>query len=231
MDWGPLEIDRGEALRYAGHRSGALTPELSSLLEDCIEEIRKAARPRMIYRLFQIQGREPVLLQGSAVSLEGQDIAQLLHNCHACILLAVTLGAGVEQAIRQAQVTDMTRALLLDAAASAAVESACNLAQEAIRQELGAPPPFFTRRYSPGYGDLPLTLQRPFLNVLDAGRKIGLYVSESGILTPRKSVTAVIGLSDKPSHQASGGCEDCPNAETCIYRKEGVTCEATPCSR
>lgn len=221
-----FEIDKTEALRYAGQRGGAVSPELDALLSDCAEETMRIARPRLIYRRFSIVRKEDALyLSGTNVSLPGKDIARHLEDCDALVLMAVTLGGGIESAVRRWQVTDVQKALLMDACASAAVESVCNQSERVIRKALGGPPPWFTWRYSPGYGDLPLDLQRPLLNLLDAGRKIGLYVSESGMMTPQKSVTAVIGLREMPGGLREGGCAVCMNRETCMYRKEGAACE------
>ncbi|MGI6499036.1 MAG: methionine synthase [Oscillospiraceae bacterium] len=220
-----IEIDKAEALRYAGHRHGPLTEPLQRLLDDCCEKTHALARPRMVFRVFSIADHSPVRLAGTDLVLEGGDAEVLLKQSKACVLMAVTIGNGVEPAIRSAQVTDMTRALFLDACASAAVESVCEAGERALRKQLGGPPPFFTRRYSPGYGDLPLTLQRPLLQLLDAGRKIGLSVSESGLLTPRKSVTAIIGLNDAGEEAGESGCASCGSRETCLYRKEGTSCE------
>ena len=221
-----IQIDQAEALRYAGHRNGALPASLQTLLDACCAEVQALARPRMVARVFPVAAHDPVRLAETELVLEGADIAALLDGVPACALMAVTIGGQVEAAIRRAQVTDMSRALFLDACASAAVESVCEACETSLRQQLGEAEAFFTRRYSPGYGDLPLTMQRPILQVLDAGRRIGLSVSESGLLTPRKSVTAVLGISPSalPQAQAARGCAACSQRKTCLYRKEGNVC-------
>ena len=218
-----IQINQEEALRYAGHRRGNLTEELQKLFDQCCDLVQSLAEPRMVSRTFSIGQHKPVQLLDTDLILEGDDIASLLADATSCILFAVTIGNRVESAIRNAQVTDITKALFLDACASAAVESACEEGERQLRETLEGPPPFLTRRYSPGYGDLPLTLQKPILRLLDAGRKIGLSVSASGLLTPRKSVTAIMGLCRKPTKKEQG-CAVCSNRETCLYRKEGISC-------
>ena len=83
---------------------------------------------------------------------------------------------------------------------------------------------FFPFRYSPGYGDLPLTLQGPLLNLLDAPRKVGLCASSTHILTPRKSVTAILGIADHPIEANTRSCVGCPAHDSCQYRKSGGHC-------
>lgn len=223
-------IDKAEALRYAGQREGPVSPELLALLDVCAEEIMRLARPRLTYRRFSIEPEVGALrLSGTRVFLPGNDIARHLKGCGGLVLMAVTLGVEIERAIRRCQVTDMAAALLLDACASAAVESACNRSEMVIRKAVEGPPPWLTARYSPGYGDLPLALQRPLLDLVDAGRKIGLFVSGSGIMTPQKSVTAIIGLRETPGEKQKSGCAVCESRETCMYRKEGASCASADC--
>ena len=86
------------------------------------------------------------------------------------------------------------------------------------------PDSFLTDRFSPGYGDLPLSLQPEICSALDAARRLGLHVTEHFLLNPSKSVTAVIGLSDRPQMARIRGCGHCAMYETCALRKGGKRC-------
>ena len=79
-------------------------------------------------------------------------------------------------------------------------------------------------RFSPGYGDLPLTLQPEICAALDVQRRLGIHVTESLLMIPSKSVTAVIGLSDRPQMARIRGCAYCAMKETCMLRKGGKRC-------
>lgn len=116
----------------------------------------------------------------------------------------------------------MTKALAMDAMASAAIEQICNRAEEQFREQM--PGIYFTWRYSPGYGDLPLELQPQILQLLDAQKRLGLTVTPEHILIPRKSVTALIGLSAQPLKKGTRGCATCRMRETCQFRKRGAHC-------
>ena len=83
-----------------------------------------------------------------------------------------------------------------------------------------------TFRYSPGYGDLPLDIQKNFLNVLDAQKKIGLTTSENFLLFPRKSVTAIIGIINKNIKIKERNCQECNNYKNCSFRRKGENCGA-----
>ena len=96
-------------------------------------------------------------------------------------------------------------------------------AEAAVRAAL-PPGRYLTGRYSPGYGDLPLALQPFVAELVNARRAVGLAVSSAGILTPRKSITALLGASDHPVKGHRAGCAHCALRDTCQYRKEGTTC-------
>ena len=81
-----------------------------------------------------------------------------------------------------------------------------------------------TFRFSPGYGDYPIELQKDFLRILDAQRKIGLTVNDNFMLVPTKSVTAVLGLSKNPIEQKKRGCAVCNMRDKCKYRRNGEHC-------
>lgn len=136
--------------------------------------------------------------------------------------MAATLSGQADQLIHRVGISDMTRSLAMDALASAGIEQVCNRAEECFREQL--PEVYFTWRFSPGYGDLPLALQPEILQLLDAQKRLGLTVTPEHILIPRKSVTAIIGLADHPLKKGARGCATCRMRETCMFRKGGTHC-------
>ena len=146
----------------------------------------------------------------------------MLAQCDQAVLLACTLGTKFYAMVRSAQVRDMARAVILDACGSALVEQGCDEAERDIAARF--PGLYLTDRFSPGYGDLPLSLQPGLCAVLDAERRVGIHVTSSFLMNPGKSVTAVIGLSDKPQMARIRGCAWCAMRETCTLRKGGKTC-------
>ena len=112
----------------------------------------------------------------------------------------------------------MTLALLMEGCASAAVESLCDRAQQALVEESGL---YGTDRFSPGYGDFPLAFQPVLLSLLDAPRRMGLHVTAEA-----PAAAAQIGhRPDRPVHlpaaHAPPGCGQCPACPppVCIERK------------
>ena len=222
MDGNEIKLDINEVLRYLGVRDGpdgatarAAAAEADTLLRNL--------RPRYVYRLFPVeQGRSGVVLVGSGVTLPGGMAGRMLAGCHEAALLACTLGAGFETMLRAAQARDMARAVILDACGSALVEAGCDKAE----REIAAlrPGKHLTDRFSPGYGDLPLGIQGAVCTALDAPKRLGIQVTESLLMNPTKSVTAVLGLADAPQPARIRGCACCALAGTCTIRKGGKSC-------
>ena len=217
------KIDRAEAFRYMGHRGGALPENLNALADECEQRLLEAVAPKFVYALFGIEHTENgVAVSGTSLTLKGNDISAHLADCEKCVLFAATLGAGADAVIRGYESTAMEKAVIADCMASAAIEQVCDRAEAEIREKL--PDMHFTWRFSPGYGDLPLDVQRDFLNVLGAQKRIGLTVTESLILIPRKSVTAVIGISEREIPKGRRGCAVCGMRDKCEFRRSGAHC-------
>lgn len=218
-------INPWEVLRYLGGSGKSAPEELLDTVRDCGREIQAVARPRAVWRRFPLEAE--TTLSGTSLTLTGEDIRTHLAGCEACILMAATLGADVERLLMHTQVSDMARALILDSCASAAVENICNNLEADLRRQVEAQGRFLTDRYSPGYGDLPIALQGAFCALLNTQRQIGLTVSGSNLLIPRKSVTAVLGISRLPRSARSSGCQNCNLFESCTIRKSGAVCRSS----
>ncbi|MBQ8062602.1 MAG: methionine synthase [Clostridia bacterium] len=213
MTLGPL--DHREAVRYLGDSRVAMTEEMEALLTECEEEVLAAADPKFLYKVKELPCPELMV---------GKDIAEHLDGCSKVVLLCATVGAGIDRMLRIAQVKDMSRAVVLDSMSSVAIEQVCRKFDEFIAEEY--PDLYQTFRFSPGYGDYPIDLQKWFLTELDAPKKIGLTTNDSYLLIPTKSVTAVMGLSETEPPKRKRGCASCNLRETCNFRKRGAHCGA-----
>ena len=216
------KLDIADVLRYLGVKDdpGGVTARMAAEEAD---RLMRAVRPRYVYRIFPIAGKEEgIALEGSGIVLPGELAGRMLGQCARAALLACTLGAGFETMLRAAQARDMARAVILDACGSVWAEAGCDVAERELRAR--CPEAYLTDRFSPRYGDLPLALQSGICAVLDAQRRLGIQVTESCLMNPTKSVTAVIGLSDRPQPARIRGCAYCSMAGNCALRKEGKSC-------
>ncbi len=199
---------------------------MDALLDDCIRELQAVIRPRTCTAFFSVTAVENgIWIPDAGVRFEGGDIARHLHGCDRCALMAVTLGVQADALIRRYAPVDMTRSLVLDAAASGLTEALCGECENELRAKARTAGQCLTGRFSPGYGDMPLESQEPLLRLLDAGRRIGLYLSESCLMTPSKSVTAVLGLYDgEEREENTPGCAACDRHGRCDFQKGGEFC-------
>lgn len=218
-------VNRNEILKYLSYRGNEIPPEIDEMIDSCIEEVKIKAQPKYMMKVFDIDKRDGrIFLSGTDFELPGKDIKNMLSDCDKCILIAVTMGVVIDNLLRQTKIRDLARSVVLDSTASATIESVINLINDELEEDYESRGKFLTDRFSPGYGDMDIAVQKDFLRVMDASRAIGLNVSSSGIMTPRKSVTAIIGIADIPQEKRFTGCENCRMFLNCELRKNGFLC-------
>jgi len=170
----------GQTLRYLGIR-GEADCETVRLAAECLEELKKTVNPKFIKRTFLPFEAD------NGLFLKGENIKRLLDGAQKVVLFAATLGIEADRAIKRYQKKDMAKAAVFDAAAAAYLE---NFLDSIDFSEDKLMP---TMRFSPGYGDYPIEMQKVILKLLKA-EKIGISLLDSFMLTPSKTVTAVLGL-------------------------------------
>lgn len=207
------KLNRSEAIRYLGGAGIQMNDQMEVLMDECEKMVLEKAAPKFLYIELD--------LPCDAI-MGGRDIANHLDGCEKAILMCATLGAEIDKLIRINQISDMAKAVVLDSFASVAVEQVCNKVDEIIAEKYDGY--YMTFRFSPGYGDYPISLQQDFLRMLDAPRKIGLTTNENFLLMPTKSVTAVMGLSKNPIERKKRGCAICNMRGKCRFRKNGEHC-------
>ena len=121
--------------------------------------------------------------------ITSKDLIKNLGECKRAAVFAVTLGSDVDRLLIKLGKLMPSEQFVTDAIASALSETACDEAEKLIFDGLSHAP-----RFSPGYGDLPLELQKPLLNFLDAEKTVGITLSPSLLMTPTKSITAIAGI-------------------------------------
>lgn len=216
-----MQIPVKEALRYLG--ASACDEALRCQVQQMAEAMQRTLVPRMVYREATIlPTAEGIYLPEADLLLPGRMAATMLETCQRAVLLVCTLGVRFDAMLRTWQARDMAQAVVFDACGSAYVEAGCEAAEERIRQaHTGL---YLTDRFSPGYGDLPLSVQPGLLHFTDAARGVGVTLTDSLLMNPTKSVSAIIGLSHQPQKARVRGCTHCAMAARCPLRKRGEAC-------
>lgn len=200
-----IEINKEEVLRYMGTRSAA-EPNIVSMVDKYILESAGYLAPRYALREFNIIRDENDRIFIDKVSLDGTDIAHFLKDSYKCYLMCATIGYEIEREIDKAATKSTLIELIIESIGSAAVENLCDKVQASIDKNLA--------RFSPGYGDFPLDIQPAIIKLLNAAKLIGVSVSDMMLLTPRKSVTAII------AHNKSCKLSKCKACDKeCAFRK------------
>lgn len=220
-----FKVDSSEVLRYMGYRNQEIDLGLSKRIDNCRKLILKEAQPRYISEYHDIEEvQDYIRIKDSHLILKGADIKAHLRNCKRVVLIAATLGNNVDRLIKLKERVTLEEAIILDAAATTLIEEFCDFIEEKISMEVSKEGKSITFRYSPGYGDLPIETQQSFVATVSSYSKIGLSVTGNNILIPRKSVTAIIGISDENVVVEKRNCLNCENYEKCLYRREGSSC-------
>jgi len=220
--WEKIKVDRSEALRYLGYKGTDIDEETSKTLDESIVELMEISQFNYVYRIFPLnKNGDNIIFENSLINIVSKDLSKLFESSEKTAVMAATLGLEVEKRIRYYSLTNLSKAVVFDACAASLIESLCDYVESEIKEIANKEGLSITYRYSPGYGDVPISHQGEIVKSLDAQKLIGLTVSNSSILIPRKSVTAFIGFSKKEIISEKS-CLNCNLYGNCKFSKEGV---------
>lgn len=207
-----------EAVRYLGYGRNAADEKTLALIKDAFAELERTAAPRSVCRIFDVDQTKDGRIMIGNMEIDSVSLSRNLKGCTKAVLFGATLGAGTDQLIRRASVSDMAKAVIMQACAAAFLEEYCDEEQLRIGREMEDQGLYLRPRFSPGYGDFDIRYQEPLMRILDCAKSIGLTMTDSFMMTPTKSVTAVIGASPVKERCPIAGCEACGKKD-CKYRR------------
>lgn len=209
------DFDRKEICRYAGVKK--LTDDIRPTLENCIDMCRELTG-RVCYCETPISVGDGRVDFGFA-KVQSEGLCKNLDGCEGAIIFAATVGVEIDRLISKYSSLSPSRAVILQAIGAERIEALCDCfceMQKSEKQKLGKT---VRPRFSPGYGDLSLEFQRDIFLNLDCFRKIGLSLSDRLLMSPSKSVTAIVGIcSCSCGSEKQPGCAACDN-EHCQFRR------------
>ncbi|NLY53451.1 MAG: hypothetical protein GX060_02320 [Firmicutes bacterium] len=219
-----FSVDLDEVRRYLGYQPGKTEDSVAvdNLLLETQAAIGRAARPRGRYRTFPLlkSSATELYLPTGGLRLASSNLAALWQQAEQVSLLAVTLGPKVDSFIASLLAQERyAQAAIADAIGSAAAEAAMEQLNNLLAQEVTASGMTLTRRFSPGYGDVPLQVQEQLGQALGVS-DLGIVVTANFLLIPRKSITAMVGwqLAGQAVCQPAKNCDLC-NMENCSYKR------------
>ena len=183
------EISEKEIFRYLGCPSPDV--DTRALLSECLAELRTKLIYKVCYREFNLKIDGEVCDFG-AFKVSSRGLAKNLCGCKKAVLFAATIGIEIDRLIARNSRLSPAKALMLQAIGAERIEALCDRFCDDMKTEYGKLKP----RFSPGYGDLPINIQKTVFSQLDCPRRVGVFLNESLIMSPSKSVTAFVGIAE-----------------------------------
>ena len=187
----PAPVRREEALRYAmqpRRAEAAACPQF----EHCLSMADGKIACRAVWREYPLRVLPDGALDLGFARTDAASLRRHLAGCEGVILFAATAGLEMDRLIRRAEALSPLHGLMMHAIGAAVIEEACDRLCAGLAEAF--PRHALRSRFSPGYGDLPLAMQRDVFAALDCGRRLGLTLTDALLMVPAKSVTAIIGM-------------------------------------
>ena len=184
----PAPIDRREVYRYM--KCGEQSAEIDALIDKAIAVCEGELRYDTVCISLPIISMENGEIDLGAATAHSRDLEKALRGCDGVIIFAATVGLGIDRLIAKYGRTQPSTALCIQALGAERIESLCDqFCADLKTRGLSIRP-----RFSAGYGDLPIEFQKSIFSLLDCHKSIGLTLNQSLLMSPSKSVTAIIGI-------------------------------------
>ena len=191
-----LIVNKSEIYRYLGYKTGMDLPkEIETSVEEILDNVLKQSVPKVCYKYFETKVGEQV--DFGFVNVESKELASNLEGCTETVIFGATIGIYTDRQIQKEQILSPVRALIYQAVGAAAVEAVCDDFNEWIRQKEKEKGRDICPRFSPGYGDVSLSIQKNIVQELSLAKLAGITLTDSLLMIPEKSVTAIIGIKNK----------------------------------
>ena len=207
-------VDQGEILRYLGQKER--DDKVDALVKECLDEVEKSLTYKAcyIYENCKISSDE-VEIGGEKIA--SKSLAKNLSGVNEVVLFACSVGFTIDRLIEKYKVLNPTKSLVMHAVGVERVESLANAFCSFLGAEVKKENKRLRPRFSPGYGDFGIEGQNLFFKNLEVNKLLGVTLTEGMLMSPSKSVTAIVGIGDEKEQGCNIGCESC--SLECEYRR------------
>ncbi len=212
-----IQLRKREILRYMGQK-GQASDELKALIDALVPKVHSSLNPKGAFVVKKIQGigGDEIVIDNMIIS--SRNLSKNLRGCKAAVIFAMTIGSETDRFIARQSHASPLGALAASAIGAEAIECYVDVWQAEIGKSFEKDGLFMRPRFSPGYGDFSLKFQENIISLLTAPIRCGICVTDKLILTPSKSVTGMIGLSETNEGCIKIGCEECAKTD-CAFRR------------
>jgi hypothetical protein len=202
--------------RIGGSQNRKVSTRIKAGIKKAVEEVSHYMEAKAIYSILPVMKENGSIILYGGFSFKSSNLGVLFASCDKAAVFLVTIGPEIERVINEYMDSHPHYGVILDAAASAAAEATARYTQNYIDRKLSQEEKT-TLRYSPGYCDWPISEQREIFKILPH-ETIGVELSDDSFMSPRKSVSGVIGICPADSKFPGNLCIDCPKFN-CPYRR------------
>ena len=195
--YGMPDPDRSEIYRYLGCGREPPGGQVRAAVERCVGELRAVSKPCALLEDYELRLPGDGRICFGGLLVRSRSLEKNLAGCGHVTVMAATLGVGPDRLIARASVGRVSDMVIFQAAAAAMIEAFCDMICGGLRREAEAAGSVLRPRFSPGYGDFPLEFQADLFRALDIPKRIGVTLTESFLMVPSKSVTALIGRAER----------------------------------
>lgn len=200
-----------EIVRYSGAKQ--LDASLKSIISSCIKELDEIVVTYSVCYTIVPFITDGKIIDFKDFKIESENLAHVLKGTDKALIFACTIGLGIDRLIQKYSQIDTLRAVVLQAIGAERVETFTDIFLKEYEDENNVK---LTKRFSPGYGDLSLDNQRKVFALLKPEKSIGVTLNASLLMSPSKSVTAIVGINGECTKDED--CEVCDKLD-CEFRK------------
>lgn len=195
-DMAALKLNKSEIYRYLGHKQGMdISCEVSAMVEEVLETVLKNSVPKVCYKRFDVKIEDEI--DFGFLQVKSEELARNLAECAETVIFAATIGIFTDRQIQKESLLSPAKACVYQAVGATVIEAVCDDFNEWLLQEEAKKGNVLKPRYSPGYGDVALLVQKDICRELETAKHIGITLTDSMLMIPEKSVTAFIGIKKK----------------------------------
>ncbi len=191
-----LSIKKSEIYRYLGYKTGFAADEtVAAMIDEILENVLSGSVPKVCYKKFAVEFQDGI--DFGFMRVKSKELAVNLQGCFEAVIFAATIGIYTDRQIQKETILSPARACIYQAVGATVIEAVCDEFNEWIREREVEKGHLISPRYSPGYGDVSLEIQKDICQELSSAKLAGITLTDSLLMVPEKSVTAIIGIKKK----------------------------------
>lgn len=194
-DMAALLVNKSEIYRYLGHKQGMdITSEVSAMVEEVLQNVLRNSVPKVCYKRFEVKIKDDINF--GFMRVKSRELSCNLADCREAVIFAATIGIYTDRQIQKETILSPARACIYQAVGATVIEAVCDEFNNWLRTKEAKAGNSLRPRFSPGYGDLPLEIQKDIHRELNCAKAAGITLTDSMLMVPEKSVTAIIGIKE-----------------------------------